>query len=130
MKPIISICLALSSMQAAATDFTDAGYLKDNAKNRLFTVRMHAKTTAEKAIEYANNKPHTPGRITAVYFYPPKSIVPADGVTFARSLIRANAVIYDTVGLSAWRYSYVKHRNGSSSFVDCEADRTNALCRQ
>ena len=73
---------------------------------------------------------NTAGQVTAAYFCLEGSTIPADGVTLAGSIYKANDVLYEMVGLSKWRYAYMKYINGTSEFVDCEHNLTNDLCRR
>ena len=110
--------------------FRQVGYLKDSAKNRIFTIAFEAGVNKSMIYAFAKNRMSTPGQMTAVYFYPEGSKIPADGITLARSLFHANKVLYDMPKLSKWRYAYMKGFNGSELFVDCKKTPKNDLCRK
>lgn len=109
--------------------FRQVGYFKDSAKNRIFTIEMKGNINKSQAYAFAKSKPNTIGRVTAVYFYLTGSVIPADGVTRARNIFKANDVLYDTKGLSNWNFAYMKRLNGSEEFVDC-VEYENNLCRE
>ena len=113
----------------ANKSFKQKGYLKDAAKNRVFTVLMMRDVSKSEVLYFASRKPNTVGQLTAVYFYEPGSIMPVDGITFAKTVFEANSILYDTEGLSAWRYVFMKYLNGNEVLVDCVADSDNDLCR-
>ena len=110
--------------------FRQVGYLKDNAKNRIFTIAYKHGTSEQEIRTHAKSLMHTSGQMMAAYFYPEGSTIPADGVTLAGSMFKANDVLYDMPGLSKWRYAYMRHFKGSSEFVDCEQNQSNDLCRK
>ena len=116
-----------SSSQSA---FRQVGYLKDNAKNRIFTIAYKPGTTEQEVRSHAERSMHTQGQMMAAYFYPEGSVIPADGVTLAGSVFKANDVLFETPGLSKWRYAYMRHFRGTSEFVDCEKTPNSDLCRK
>ena len=79
---------------------------------------------------YAVSRPNTPGQMTAVFFYPEGSLIPADGVTRARSIWEVNRVLYETPGLSPWRYAWMKGHAGHVVFGNCQKQQKHSLCRQ
>ena len=115
--------------EAQSSSFREAGYFKATNKDRIFSVEMIGNVTVAEANAYAQRKMNTPGRMTAVYFYPQGSLIPADGLTLANNLYAANTVLYDMPGLSKWRYAYMKYGNGSEEFVDCRKPNNSGLCR-
>jgi hypothetical protein len=118
------------SAAIADSNLRQVGYFKGKAKNRVFTIEMKAPISKSGALKFAKSKPNTPSQVTAVYFYPAGSTIPADGVTLAKNFFQVNSVLYDTQGLSKWRFAYMKYFNGADSFVDCKESPTNDLCRQ
>jgi hypothetical protein len=120
-------CCGPCSPQA---DFREVGYFKDNAKNRVFTIAYKPDTTEHEIRAYAEGLMYTSGQMTAAYFYPEGGLIPADGITLAGSVFEANDVLYESPGLSKWRYAYMKGFRGTSEFVDCERDPDNDLCRK
>lgn len=121
--------VASARTEARSNNFREVGYFKAANKDRIFSVQMIGSVTAAEAKAYAKRKMNTPGRMTAVYFYPSGSIIPADGLTLANNLYAANTVMYDMPGLSKWRYAYMKYRNGKEEFVDCREPNNSGLCR-
>lgn len=110
--------------------FRQAGYMQASNMDRVFTVEMRGDVDANAARRHAQAKPNTPGRMTSVYFYPRGAKIPADGITRSENVFAANKVLYETAGLSKWRYAYMLHRNGRAEFVDCQAEPGNDLCRK
>jgi hypothetical protein len=68
--------------------------------------------------------------MTAAYYYPQGSIIPADGVTLAQTLVDASDVIYEAPGLSKWRFAFMRYFDGTVGFVDCSATPGHDLCRK
>jgi len=137
MKQIIFlISLAFSIIflfhtESYAQDYLrQVGYLKDGSRNRIFTFEYKKGTPISTIRSFAQNLINTQGQITAAYFYREGSRIPADGVTLAGSVFRANNVLYDMQGLSKWRYAYMEGFNGSAQFVDCKKTPKNDLCRK
>lgn len=110
--------------------FRQVGYLKDNAKNRIFTIAYKPGTTEQEIQSHAEQLMNTQGQITAAYYYPEGSVIPADDVTLAGSVFKANNVLYDTPGFSKWHYAFMRHFKGTSEFVNCEKSPDNDLCRK
>lgn len=129
---LFSVVLVGCSGEASDSQsaFRQVGYLKDSAKNRVFTIAYTAGTTDQEVRSHAKRLMHTQGRMMAAYFYPEGSSIPADGVTLAGSVFKANDVLFETPGLSKWRYAYMRHFRGTSEFVDCEKTPDSALCRK
>ena len=112
------------------SNFRQVGYLKDNGKNRIFTIAYKPGTTEQEVRSHAERLMYTQGQVMAAYFYPEGSLIPADGVTLAGSMFKANDVLFETPGLSKWRYAYMRYLKGTSEFVDCEKTADNDLCRK
>lgn len=112
-----------------ATAMEQMGYFKGN-KDRVFTISYQQGVTPSAIQAYAKELPHTTGSMTSAYFYKKGSIIPNDGVTLAKSSISATNVIFDTKGLSSWQYVYMIYRTGQESFIDCNKDPTNDLCKK
>jgi hypothetical protein len=72
---------------------------------------------------------NTSGRMTAAYYYKKGSVIPADGVTLAGNVLRANTILYDTPGLSKWDYAYMLGFKGTYRFVNCKNNPDDDLCR-
>ncbi len=106
------------------------GYLKDKGKNRIFTLSFNKGVTEQEIRKNAENLPNTTGRITAAYYYIEGSLIPADGVTLAGTVFKANDILYETPGLSKWQYAYMLGFKGEPQFVNCIKNPNNELCRQ
>ncbi len=68
--------------------------------------------------------------MTAAYYYTEGSSIPADGLTLAGGVFKANDVLYETLGLSKWQYAYMLGFKGGPQFVNCITNPDNDLCRQ
>lgn len=99
-------------VEVQSNNFREVGYFKAANKDRIISVEMIGSVTAAEAKAYAKRKMNTPGRMTAVYFYAPGSVILADGLTLANNLYAANTVLYDMPGLSKRRYAYMNYGNG------------------
>jgi hypothetical protein len=106
------------------------GYFQDAKYNRIFTYTFPSAATSDEIEHAAYALPYTRGQLLAAYFYPEGSRIPADGITLAANVFRANEVLYDTPGLSSWRYAFMIPLAGLAEFVDCQATPKNDLCRQ
>lgn len=137
----VRICLVILLLSVAVVGYSDGasnsqsafrqvGYMKDNAKNRIFTIAYKPGATEQEVRSHAERLTHTQGQMMAAYYYPEGSVIPADGVTLADSVFKANDVLFETLGLDKWRYAYMRHFIGTSEFVDCEKKPDNDLCRK
>nr|AOH36862.1 hypothetical protein BGP89_11275 [Luteimonas sp. JM171] len=106
-----------------------AGYFKDSQGNRIFTLEMPPGFSESQALADARRRPYTSGQVTGAYYFDHRTSIPRDGITRAGSFFAANDVLYETAGLSAWRYAFVKGPDGGEQFVDCTRDRESGLCR-
>jgi hypothetical protein len=114
---------------ASATDFWHAGYFRDEAMNRLFTVAYQAPATEQDVREYAAQLTYTPGQTTVAFFYAEGSRIPSAGITDASSLADAKQAMRTMPGASPWRYAALKNEQGELRLVDCEASPGDSLCR-
>ncbi len=108
----------------------EVGYFKSKAKNRIFTISFPKDCHEAGLQKYARGLSNTDGRMTAAYFYPEESVIPADGVTLAKNIEQANRVLYEVPGLSKWSYAFMKSYNGRSQWVNCIKTPDHDLCRQ
>jgi hypothetical protein len=131
---IPSIILASLVMTAIGcggdTGIQRVGYFKDDSRNRIYTFSYTPVATSDAIGEHAATLPYTPGQMLAAYFYPEGSTIPADGVTLAKTLLQANDVLYETPGLSRWRYAFMRSFSGEAKFVDCQDTPKDDLCRK
>jgi len=129
---LVLCCLfaIVGNSTGSSKNFTKVGYFKDSTNNRIFTISFNLGTSEDKIRTYAEGLRYTSGQLTAAYFYPEGSIIPADGVTLASSVFEANDVLYEAPGLSKWRYAYMRYLNGTLEFIDCEKEPDNGLCRK
>lgn len=105
------------------------GYYKDSAMNRVQTFSFDSTVTEAEIRTHAERQTSAPGQLTAAYYYPSGSVIPADGITRATRLDQVNEVLYETPGLSRWRYAFMRPIIGDVQFVDCEATPKDGLCR-
>jgi hypothetical protein len=89
-----------------------------------------AGSTQKEIRSYAEQLTYTQGQVMAAYFYIEGSTIPADGVTLAKSIFQANNAIYESPGLSSWRYVFMRYLKGTTDFVDCQKTSNSDLCRQ
>ena len=111
------------------SSFERIGYLKHN-DNRIFTIAYKAGTPESEIRAHAEGLPYTDRRVMAVYYYPEGSKIPADGITLAAGIFEANEVLYETPGLSPWRYAYMRSFSGKTEFVDCQRNPDHSLSRK
>lgn len=132
MKYVISTLLALiiGTIAYASDSINMVGYLKDKKSNRIFTYSFQKDVTEQEIRDHAKNLPNTGGRMTAAYYYIEGSLIPADGVTLAGGIFKANDILYETPSLSKWQYAYMFGFKGEVQFVNCVKNPDNDLCRQ
>lgn len=131
---VIGLALATSTddrsdAKVAAPTSDQAGYFRDDSGNRIKTFMLKPGATPEQVLAHARRETKTPGRIFAAYYYEPGSRVPAVGVTLAADHMTATDVIHEAPRLDAWRFVYMMPLIGAETFVDCEANPTDDLCR-
>jgi len=110
-------------------EFWHAGYYRDDALNRLFTIAFLPSATQADVKRYAAQLTYTPGHTTAAFFYPEGSRIPSATITDARNLAEAKQALRTMTGASPWRYATLKDEAGQLRFVDCEAQPNDPLCR-
>ena len=115
------------------TDITLRGYFKDTARNRIRTFAVAPGTAAFTVQNHAYQLQQTEGRLTEAYYYPEGSAIPGDELTYAKNLREVHFLLYDTEGLSSWRYVYrqdYRDRNRDKAiFIDCSRDKKSDYCR-
>ncbi len=125
--PLFMVVMCLLS-SCSDSSFRQVGYFKDRARNRIFTIAYKTDTPRSEIRAHAEKLMYTHGQLMASYFYPEGSLIPADGVTLARTIHKANEVLYETPGLSTWRYAFMRYLNGTAEFVDCQENPGHDLC--
>jgi hypothetical protein len=120
----------MATFTYAGGSIEQVGYLKDKGKNRIFTLSFKSGVTEQEIRKHAENLPNTSRRMTAAYYYIEGSAIPADGVTLAGTVFKANNMVYETPGLSKWQYAFMLGFKGVPQFVNCIKDPKNDLCRQ
>jgi hypothetical protein len=127
----VFLIFTLQPVIASSEAFKQKGYFKDSKRNRIVSVELlKSQYSRTEVIKWAKRTPNTSGRITQVYFYQRGGVIPSDGLTLdATSVWNAQDMLYEMRGLSKWRYAYVTMINGSTQFIDCEADPRNDFCR-
>ena len=129
----VSVFCAIAAMSGACGNINEprkVGYFKDDVGNRILSFEMTSTTTADDAKASALSLGYTPGQMTAAYYYPKGSTIPADGLTLARTVAAANRVLYETPGLGQWRFVYMRGLNGTEEFHDCVETPADGLCRR
>jgi hypothetical protein len=126
---VVSVLCFVILLTSNQDNFTQVGFFKDNANNRIFTISYKVGSSEGKIKTYAEGLMNTSGQMTAAYFFPEGSIIPADGLTLASSVFEANDVLYEAPNVGKWRYAYMKYLDGTSEFVDCEQVPDSVLCR-
>lgn len=129
-KTILAAALCLLSFNSVAADIRQVGYFKDGARNRIFSLAFAPNVGKATIRAHAEGLAFTQGQMMAAYYYPDGSKIPADGLTLAKSVLHATDVLYETRGLSRWRYAFMRDFDGAVRFVDCQAEPKNDLCRQ
>ena len=127
---ITLLMVLVSTFAYAGGAINEEGYLKDKGRNRIFTFSYKKGVSGLEIMRHAENLMNTPHRMTAAYYYSEGSTIPADGITLAKTIFRANYVLYDVPGLSKWDYAFMRGYNGSTRFINCMLEPTDDLCRQ
>jgi hypothetical protein len=110
-------------------EFWHAGYFRDAAMDRLFTIGYLPSATKADVRRYAKQLTWTPGHTTTAYFYPEGSHIPSGAITAAGSMADARLALRTDTGASPWRYATRKDAEGNLRLVDCEAEPGDRLCR-
>jgi hypothetical protein len=127
---ITLLVIFITTLAYAGGSIEQVGYLKDKGQNRIFTFLFKKGVTEQEIKKHSKNLPNTSHRMTAAYYYMEGSAIPADGVTLAGTVFKANNVLYETPGLSKWQYAFMLGFKGIPQFVNCIKDPRNDLCRQ
>lgn len=120
----IAAALLLSACQSD-DPFTQIGYFKDAASNRVFI--LHADTaTPEQAQAAAERLSTSASRAMIAYLFtgPAK---PTDAVTLAGSYMAANTAMFEQS--TPWRWRYVVSPDGATTLVDCATPTDRGNCR-
>jgi hypothetical protein len=110
-------------------EFWHAGYYRDDAMNRLFTIEFLPSASRADVKRYAGQLTHTAGHTTVAFFYPEGSRIPSTAITGASSLAEAKQAIRTVTGASPWRFATRMDEEGELTLVDCEAEPNDPLCR-
>jgi hypothetical protein len=110
-------------------EFWHAGYYRDDAMNRLFTIAFLPSASRPDVTRYAKQLTYTPGHTTVALFYPEGSRIPSLAVTNAASLAEAKEALRGVAGASPWRYATLRNEAGELRLVDCQATPGDPLCR-
>ncbi|MER8925818.1 hypothetical protein [Mesorhizobium sp. M0859] len=127
MKRVLAVAAVAIAGCSGKPSISQVGYYQSAARDRVFTARMTEGATVDEAKKYAETRPYTEGQMTSVYLYPSNATIPADGITLATSIDRANQALEGSA-MSPWKFAFMHYRNGNTEFVDCQASR-NELCR-
>lgn len=110
--------------------FSEEGSFRDDEGNRIYTIKLDPKASAQKVRLHAERLEFANGKVTAAYFYAEEAVIPLHSVTFASSVEQANRVIEETRGYSPWRYAFMRAPEGQVQFVDCLQTPDDGLCRK
>ena len=124
---LLLAALLLVGCKESEPNVQQIGYFKSSTSDRIFTARLSENVEEEDARSFGESRPHTAGQMTAVYIYKNEAVIPADGVTFASSVFDANEALH-LPSLSSWKFVFMRYRNGSSVFINCESTASD-LCR-
>lgn len=121
------ICILLTAC-GGQHGFEQRGYFKQ-ADNRILTIAFAPSKTSQEVRTFAEGLYHTKGKLTAVYFYPESTTVPADAVTLAADVAQANAAIFNP-NAPQWRYVFMRSFSGELQFIDCASNPSDDLCQR
>jgi len=110
-------------------DFHQVGYFKDDSRNHILTVRIPATATKDQVEQYAKDQTIKAGHPASLYFFEDGSVIPVYGIMQAESSLVVNDLLYNTDGLSKWRFAFMRKQNGSTRMVDCAKYPESDLCR-
>jgi hypothetical protein len=119
----------LEAEPAGDLEFWHAGYYRDDAMNRLFTIAFLPSASRADVKRYAGQLTYTPGHTTMALFYPEGSNIPIIRVSDAAGLAGAKQALRAVPGASPWHYAALKDEAGELRLVDCTATPNDALCR-
>ncbi len=114
----------------AEEQIEQVGYMKDENRNRIFTLTFNKNISETDIQKHAANLPNTAGWMTAAYYYPENSVVPSNIVTSAGNIVKVIRVLYETPGFSKWKYAYMITFSGKTKFINCTKTPENVLCRK
>ncbi|MFN3990016.1 MAG: hypothetical protein ACK4IS_07140 [Erythrobacter sp.] len=112
-----------------APNFPQAGYFKDDARNRIFAFVLPADADAATVRQHAERQLHTSGQVTAAYYWRDGATHPRASLTKAQSLLAATELVDEEV-YDRYAFVMIRSPDGTISFADCEADPAEALCQQ
>jgi hypothetical protein len=126
---IVAALLVGAFVSGSESDrFTQKGYLKTAANDRIFTLTMADEATFEDFAEYAAQSAYTPGQMTAVYGYAGLDAqLPVDHVTSASTIFAANRIIGDGA-FDRPTFVYMRGRNDAVDLVNCRETPEHSLC--
>jgi hypothetical protein len=119
----------IDGVEPSELEFWHAGYYRDDAMNRLFTIGFLPRVGEAEIRRYAKQLTYTPGHTTVAFFYVEGSRIPGAGITNATSLADAKQALRTLTGASPWRYATLKDEAGVLRLVDCTLAPNDALCR-
>jgi hypothetical protein len=124
-------CTDRSTVQEDGADIKKVGVYEDFQNNRVVAFVFTKGTSAETIRDHAEKLAYTSERLLAVYYYQEGSrTIPANDLRWARSIMQANDLLYDTPDLDKWHYAFMRNFVGESRFTDCNQSPDDALCRQ
>ena len=113
----------------SALSFHQVGYFKHDSRHHILTVRIPATATREQVEQYARDQTEQTRQQSSFYFFEDGSAIPVDRISRADNLLAVNDLLYNTEGLSKWRFAFMRKSNGSTRMVDCAKYPESDLCR-
>ena len=113
----------------SASEFHKIGHYTDDSRNHILTVRIPVTATKDQVEQYAKEQTNKAEHPTSLYFFEDGSMIPVDAIMRAESLLAVNDLLYNTDGLSKWRFAFMRKQNGSTRMVDCAKYPESDLCR-
>jgi hypothetical protein len=124
-------CTERSVVQEDTASIKRVGYYEDFQNSRVLAFEFAPGTPAEEIREHAESLSYTSERLLAAYYYEEGSnTIPANSLRWARSIMHANDLLYDTPDLDQWHYAFMRTFIGESRFTDCTHSPGDALCRK
>jgi hypothetical protein len=124
-------CTERPTVQEGTVNINRVGDYEDFQNNRVMAFTFTAGTSAEAIREHARNLPYSSERLLAAYYYEEGSrTIAAKDLRWARSIMQANDLLYDTPDLDPWHYAFMRNFINEARFTDCTQTPDDALCRQ
>ena len=122
------LCAAIAVAGCQPAPFSQIGYFKDAAPNRVFI--LHAETQTDIAVvqTHAAALAHTTGQFTQAFYYLAPAAVPDDAVTLAADYLSAVNRMFDGP-IAAWQVRAVIAPDGTMTLTDCRHTQPDDACK-